>query len=73
MCIHAAHAEGAGSDSRCIFEATAASCEHASALLQRDAGSQSCGLAPVLQCNEYGHICMLQSMMEEASCCILRH
>ena len=48
VCIHAAHAEGAGADSCCIVSVTAA-CEHASALLQRDARCQARRLAPVLQ------------------------
>ena len=56
MCIHAAHAKGAGAHSCCIVEATATSCEHASASLQRDAGCQTSRLAPVLQRNTDGHI-----------------
>jgi hypothetical protein len=58
VCIHAAHAERAGADSCCIVSVTAA-WEHASALLQRDAGCQPCRLAPVLQCNTDRHICTL--------------
>ena len=50
MRIHAAHAKGAGADSCCIVNATSARCEHASALLQRDAGCQTSRLAPVLRC-----------------------